>query len=136
MNNLFIFPQDVVVTAGALGPVLSSLSYLLSLITSPQASLVGVPDITIFAPSEKHLDELKIQTQQGYMVSNGAPLIDAYTIAGHVLYSTELKDDTFHARDGRKLHITTKKSVTYVNGKAILQTDFLIANGVVHTIDG
>lgn len=134
MDNLFVFPQDLAATAAALGPLLSTLSYLLSIVQPPQPSPLSLYDVTIFVPAAKYLDELKADCGKG---NAKHCCLDHYTVSGNVSYSTDLTDGlTLETRDDKKLRITTDKDATYVNGKLILQSDTLVSNGVVHIIDG
>ncbi|KAI9807204.1 MAG: hypothetical protein M1825_005922 [Sarcosagium campestre] len=136
VNNLFVFPQDIVATAGALSAVLGSVNALVGGLKPGQASPASLSDVTIFAPAQAYSDRVKDAIK-----SNGdsaaSSLLDAHTVSGKVVYSTDLEDGaTIDAKDGSHLKFTTNSTGAYVNGIAILQADLLVSNGVVHIIDG
>jgi transforming growth factor-beta-induced protein len=97
-------------------------------------SLVGTPDVTIFAPANEAFQALgpaitKLTSHQLAQVLN-------YTILPQVVYSTGLTNGTkFLAANGENITITHSGNNLYVNAAQLITPDILIANGVVHVID-
>ena len=58
-------------------------------------------------------------------------------VAGAVGYSSALKDgDTFKTLAGGLIKITIKDGDIFANGVKVIVPDVLVANGVVHVLEG
>lgn len=63
-------------------------------------------------------------------------LFNYHLVPDTVLYSPDFVNGTvLKTHQGDNLTITTLGNDTYVNSAKILQTDYLIINGVIHTVD-
>ena len=64
-------------------------------------------------------------------------LFNYHFVPGVKGYSPNLKDgQKLKTSQGQSLTITKQGNETFVNGARIISTDFIVDNGVVHTIDG
>lgn len=58
-------------------------------------------------------------------------------VAGAVEYSSKLTDGLIlQSLSGGKIEITIKDGSVFANGVKVITPDVLVANGVVHVIDG
>lgn len=58
-------------------------------------------------------------------------------VAGTVGYSSKLKNgDILKTLSGGTIQITIKDGDIFANGVKVVSADILVANGVVHVIDG
>ena len=58
-------------------------------------------------------------------------------VSGAVGYSSKLKDGaTFKTLSGSTIQISIKNGDVFANGVKVVVPDVLVANGVVHVIDG
>jgi uncharacterized surface protein with fasciclin (FAS1) repeats len=63
-------------------------------------------------------------------------LFDYHVIPNFIGHSSDLHDGmVLQTVQGSNLRITVQGNETFVNQARILQVDFLVANGVLHTID-
>jgi uncharacterized surface protein with fasciclin (FAS1) repeats len=67
---------------------------------------------------------------------NLTALFNYHIAVDTLLYSTDFLNGTvLRTHQGDNLTITKLGSDVYINSAKILQTDYLVANGVVHTLD-
>lgn len=98
--------------------------------------LTNIPNTIYFAPNTPNaLSQFpNISTNAAERLTE---LLEYHVVSGKVLYSTDLRDGmNLTTIEGRNLTIRVAKDGTkFVNGAKIMETDFLVANGVLHTID-
>ncbi|KAI1454187.1 FAS1 domain-containing protein [Annulohypoxylon moriforme] len=98
-------------------------------------TIIDTHNVTIFAPNNDAF--AAIGSIIGNLSSDDLTSIVGYhVINGSVNYSTNLKNSTANAVNGKKLTITVDNGTVYVNSAKVTVPDILIANGVVHVIDG
>ncbi|KAG4440275.1 hypothetical protein IFR05_004236 [Cadophora sp. M221] len=100
-------------------------------------TLTNIRDTVYFAPNtEQALSQFSnITITSTDQLSN---LLKYHVVSDRLLYSTDLKDGmNLTTLQGANLTIRVgDDGGKFVNGAKILETDFLVANGVLHTIDG
>ncbi len=63
-------------------------------------------------------------------------ILDYHIIPNFIGHSSDLQNGTvLQTVQGSDLYITIQRGQVYVNSARVLQTDLLVANGVLHTID-
>ena len=68
--------------------------------------------------------------------ANLTALFDYHIVPDTVLYSPNFVNGTvLKTTQGDNLTITMLGNVTYVNSAKIIESDYMIVNGVIHTID-
>lgn len=125
----------------------AKLSFFISLLTRAgflstdrdelTTELTNLPDTIYFAPNT----EEALAQFSNTNVSSADQLSDLlkyHVVSGTLLYSTDLKDGmNLTTLQGTNLTISVDGDGSkFVNGAKILEPDFLVANGVLHTIDG
>ncbi|KAF2235953.1 beta-Ig-H3/fasciclin [Viridothelium virens] len=133
INAVLTVPANITSTAQA-----SGLSTLASALT--QTNLLNtvnvLPDITVFAPTNQAFAAINstiamLSTQQL------ASVLEYHVINGTVAYSTTLMDgETVPTLNGATVKITLANGGVKVNQATVTIADVLVANGVVHVIDG
>ncbi|KAI1204602.1 FAS1 domain-containing protein [Annulohypoxylon truncatum] len=98
-------------------------------------TIIDTHNVTIFAPNNDAFEA--IGSIIGNLSSDDLTSIVGYhVINGSVNYSTDLKNSTANAVNGEKLTITVNNGTIWVNSAKVTVPDILLANGVVHVIDG
>ncbi|KAH7403811.1 FAS1 domain-containing protein [Cadophora sp. MPI-SDFR-AT-0126] len=98
--------------------------------------LTNLPDTTYFAPNtEKALAQFS--TINVTSADQLSALLKYHVVSGKILYSTDWADGmNLTTLQGTNLTISVGSDGSkFVNGARILERDFLVANGVLHTID-
>lgn len=94
------------------------------------------PNVTFFAPNTASALAQFTNLTAGASQSELGDVFKYHIVPDFLGYSTTLKNGmALKTAQGSKLKITTQGNNTYVNGARIIATDFLVANGVLHTID-
>lgn len=132
IDHVLTIPQSDSATA-----VAANLTSLAGALT--QASLVNtvnsLKDVTIFAPSNAAF--AAIGSALGNLTTAQLTSILTYhVVSGTVGYSTGLTNTTLTTVNGETLKITIENGAVYVNSARVVTPDVLVANGVVHVIDG
>ena len=92
--------------------------------------------MTFFVPNSAEALSVFTNTSTGLSAANLTALFDYHIVPDHVLYSPELVNGTvLKTTQGDNITITRQGSDIYVNSAKILVSDYLIVNGVIHTID-
>lgn len=132
IDNVLTIPQNVSTTA-----VASNLTALAGALTS--ANLVGAldsaRDLTIFAPNNAAFQN--IGSAVGNLTTEQLTSVLGYHVVnGTVAYSSTLSNTTVRSSTGQELRITVVGGNVFVNSARVVLADVLVANGVVHVIDG
>lgn len=95
----------------------------------------GLRDITIFAPSNPAFQSI------GSVLANASTadltsILQYHVINGSIAYSPTLRNTTVTTLGGQNLTITVANGTVFVNSARVVNPDVLIANGVMHVIDG
>ncbi|KAL3477305.1 FAS1 domain-containing protein [Aspergillus californicus] len=109
-----------------------------SLSSELSSSLDTTESITVFAPSNNAITSA-LGANTTISESEITALVDAHVIQGIVAYSPLLIDNAqFQTRDGQNIVISTSPDgAILLNGvAAVIQSDIVVANGVIHVIDG
>lgn len=93
------------------------------------------PDVTIFAPTNAAFKA--IGSAAGNLSDEDlASILTYHVVEGTVGYSTMLEPTTLTTLNGADITITIEDGVVYANSAKVIIPDVLVANGVVHVIDG
>jgi hypothetical protein len=91
--------------------------------------------VTIFAPSNAAFQA--IGSAVGTLsAAQLAQILEYHVINGTVGYSSSLTNSTLTTLSGGSVTITVENGTVYVNSARVIVPDVLVANGVVHVIDG
>ncbi|KAF4460758.1 TGF beta induced ig-h3 precursor [Fusarium albosuccineum] len=132
INRVLTIPKNLTDTA-----IAANLSAAAGALTQAElaAPLVNSQNITVFAPSNGAFAE--IGSVVGDLSDDDLESILKYhVINGTVGYSSTLKNGTLKTSEGEELTISIQDGDVYVNEAKVIIPDVLIANGVVHVIDG
>lgn len=104
-----------------------------------QASLVtavdSTPDITAFIPSNAAFQAVGSAFANA-SASELASVLEYHVINGTVAYSTDVQNGTVPTLQGNSITLTVANGSIFVNQAQVIIPNILVANGVVHVIDG
>lgn len=97
--------------------------------------VLEVPDVTFFIPNSAAA--LANATQ---LASNSSQEMEAifqyHVVPGFVGYSTRLTNGmSLKTSEGSNLTVTIQDGDMYINAAKVIESDLIIANGVMHVID-
>jgi uncharacterized surface protein with fasciclin (FAS1) repeats len=95
----------------------------------------GLHDVTIFAPDNAAFQAIG-STVGGLTTSQLASILVYHVVSGTVGYSPLLTNTTLKTVGGENLTITVENGTVFVNSAKVITPNVLVANGVVHVIDG
>ncbi|KAM0267457.1 hypothetical protein ACHAPA_006002 [Fusarium lateritium] len=133
INRVLTIPKNLSDTA-----IAANLSAVAGALTQTNlvANLSRARNITVFAPSNSAFANI------GSILANASEsdlmnILDYHVINNTVAYSTDLEDDSsLDTAAGEKVNIKIDNGTVYVNEAKVIIPNVLIANGVVHVIDG
>lgn len=97
--------------------------------------LLQASDITYFAPNTQDAVKAMTEASRGVSETQRAAIARYHLVSG-LFFSSELKDGMrLKTLQGAELLVTVLNGSTYVNSARLMTTDYLISNGVLHTID-
>jgi len=132
---------DTVLTVPDSVPNTASAANLTSLVGAlKKANLVdtitGLKDVTIFAPSNDAFGAIA-SAAGNLSVETLGDILQYHVIQGSVVYSSDIMNGTVvETVGGGNVTITVIDGAVYVNSAKVIVPDVLVANGVVHVIDG
>jgi uncharacterized surface protein with fasciclin (FAS1) repeats len=95
----------------------------------------SLKDVTIFAPSNAAFSA--IGSAIGSLSATQLTQILTYhVVPGTIGYSSLLTNTTLKTANGESVTITISNGTVFVNSAKVILPDVLVANGVVHVIDG
>lgn len=98
-------------------------------------ALSAASDITVFAPSNAAFEAIG-NLVAGLTADELASVLGYHVVAGQVVYSTDVTNTSVASLQGTKLNLRVVDGAVWVNSAKVIQADLLLANGVVHIIDG
>ncbi len=99
-------------------------------------TLTDISQLTIFAPNNAAFEAIP-DAAAGLSVEELTTVLGYHVIEGAVVYSVDVEDGAKAATvQGGELTFTVRDGGVFVNDKKVVKADVLIANGVVHVIDG
>lgn len=99
-------------------------------------TLTGIPQLTIFAPNNDAFEAIK-DVAADLSVEELTGVLGYHVIGGAVVYSVDVEDGAkAKTVQGGELTFSVRDGGVFVNDKQVVKADVLIANGVVHVIDG
>jgi uncharacterized surface protein with fasciclin (FAS1) repeats len=132
INSVLQIPQSATKTA-----VEGGLSALVGAVTEADlgSTLDSMEDITLFAPNNDAF--ASIASVVGDLSADDlAGILQYHVIQGTVAYSSGLEGGKVETASGEEVNISIDDGDVFVNGAKVVIPDILIANGVVHVIDG
>lgn len=94
------------------------------------------PNMTFFIPNSAEALTMFNDASTNITAANLTALFDYHIVPDALFYSPDLKNGTIlKTTQGDNITITTQGSDIFVNSAKILEPDYLIVNGVIHTID-
>jgi uncharacterized surface protein with fasciclin (FAS1) repeats len=100
--------------------------------------LAEEPDMTFFIPNTAAARDNFTSITAGWTTDQLNALLVYHAVPGIVAYSTSMRNGTvLPTVQGKEITIYVEEDGSiYANDVRILVTDYLISNGVMHTIDG
>jgi uncharacterized surface protein with fasciclin (FAS1) repeats len=96
----------------------------------------STPNMTFFLPNTQAALDWFNGVSTTIAADNLTSLFNYHLVPNTVLYSPGFVNGTvLKSHQGDNLTITRLGNDTYINSAKILQTDYMTANGVVHTVD-
>lgn len=92
-------------------------------------------DITVFAPSNAAFAAIG-NLVAGLTAAELSSVLGYHVVAGKVVYSTDITNTSVASLQGTNLNLRVVDGAVWVNSAKVIQADLLLANGVVHIIDG
>lgn len=132
INEVLAIPMNVSSTAVAAG-----LRSLVGAVTQADlaSTLDGLEDVTIFAPYDEAFAAIGSATGE-LSEEQLAQILQYHVVQGTVGYSSGLSNTTLETVEGSDIRVTVGDDGVYVNSAKVIIPDVLVANGVVHVIDG
>ena len=98
-------------------------------------TLDELPDVTVFAPSNAAFAAI------GSALANASvdaltTILEYHVVKGSVVYSTDVMNGSVPTLQGNDLTLTVENGDIFVNQAKVIIPNVLVANGVVHVIDG
>lgn len=121
-------------SATALAANLTALAGALTA-TDLVSTVESLSDVTIFAPSNDAFAAIGSATSN-LSTEALAGILQYHVVQGTVGYSSVLSNTTLETVGGGNVTITIIDGSVYVNSAKVITPDVLVANGVVHVIDG
>jgi uncharacterized surface protein with fasciclin (FAS1) repeats len=98
--------------------------------------VLTVPDVTFFIPNSAAALANATQLSQNSSAQDMEALFQYHVVPGFVGYSTRLKDGmSLKTAEGSNLTVTIQDGDTYINAAKVIESDLIIANGVMHVLD-
>lgn len=95
----------------------------------------GLSDVTIFAPSNEAFAAISSATSN-LTTEQLTSILTYHVVTGTVGYSSSLSNTTIATVNGGSVTISVIDGAVFVNSAQVVIADVLVANGVVHVIDG
>lgn len=132
IDSILTPPQKISVTAETLG--LSSIAGALTMANLVEA-VDDLDDVTVFVPSNAAFQAI------GSVLANASvdaltSILEYHVINGTVLYSTDVSNTTVPTLQGNSITATVVNGSIFINQAKVIIPNVLVANGVVHVIDG
>ncbi|EXM14247.1 FAS1 domain [Fusarium oxysporum f. sp. vasinfectum] len=132
INRVLNIPKNISDTA-----IAANLSAVAGALTESNliSNLSSARNITLFAPSNSAFANI------GSILSNLSKsdlenILEYHVVAGSVGYSSTLENGTLDTSGGEELNIFVQNGSAWANEAKVIVPDVLIANGVLHVIDG
>jgi len=122
-------PSDTALAAG-LTAIVGALNA-----TNLTSTVDELEDVTIFAPSNAAFASIA-SALANLTTEQAASILQYHVVQGTVGYSSMLSNTTLATVGGGEVTITVMNGTVYVNSAKVITADVLVANGVVHVIDG
>jgi len=132
IDKILTLPESDAATAIAAN--LTSLAGALTA-TNLVSTVDGLSDVTIFAPDNAAF--AAIGSAVGNLTTAQlSGILTYHVVKGTVGYSSLLSNTTLTTVNGATVRITIENGQVFVNSARVVTPDVLVANGVVHVIDG
>lgn len=133
IDSVLTLPQSVSDTALLAG--LTGLAGAL-VATDLVETVDTTPDVTIFAPTNSAFEEIG-SALAALTPEQASAILGYHLVNGTVAYSSLLENGSMiESSTGQQLNISIFDGEVFVNSARVVAADVLVANGVVHLIDG
>lgn len=132
IDGVLTLPENVTATAQAAN--LTALAGAIQALNLT-STLDGLSDVTIFAPSNAAFQSIS-SVLSNASTDDLTSVLSYHVINGTVAYSPTLANTTVTTLGGQNLTISVINGTIFVNSARVINPDVLVANGVVHVIDG
>jgi uncharacterized surface protein with fasciclin (FAS1) repeats len=98
--------------------------------------VLSATNITYFVPNTAEAVANFTAIANGVLQDELGAIFDYHVIPNFIGHSSELQNGmVLQTVQGSDVYITIQGGQVFVNSARVLQTDFLVANGVLHTLD-
>ncbi|KAF8855939.1 FAS1 domain-containing protein [Acephala macrosclerotiorum] len=98
--------------------------------------VLEIPDVTFFIPNSAAALSNVTALVKNSSAADLQAMFEYHVVPGTVAYSTSLTNGTtFKTAQGDNVTVTIQNGETYINAAKVIDSDLLVANGVVHVID-
>lgn len=97
-------------------------------------TLDGLEDVTVFAPSNAAFLSIG-SAAAGLAPQQLSSILEYHVLNGTIAYASSLGNGTVKTLAGPSLNITVVDGAVFVNAARVINSDILVANGVMHVID-
>lgn len=98
--------------------------------------MLEIPDITYFIPNSAAALSNATALVKSSSAADSQALFEYHVVPGMVAYSNSLTNGTtFKTAQGENVTVTVQDGETYINAARVIDSDYIVANGVVHVID-
>lgn len=131
IDGLLTIPPNVSTTAEA-----ANLTAFLGAVnaTDLTEAVNTTPDLTIFAPNNAAFQDIS-SVLANISTEDAASVLQYHVINGTVAYSSTLTNGSVPTLGGDNVTITIIDGEVFVNRARVINSDVLLANGVLHVID-
>lgn len=142
INTILIIPPSAVSLA-SMQPQLQFFQQFLNIgkyATAIQAPIVtpvlAATNVTYFVPNTPEAIANFTDLASRVSTDELGAIFDYHVVPNSILHSTELLNGmVVKTIQGSDIYITIQGGSVFVNSARVLQVDFLVANGILHTID-
>lgn len=98
--------------------------------------VLEVPDVTFFMPNSAAALANITQLASNFTSQEMEAIFQYHIVPGFVGYSTRLTNGmSLKTSEGSSLTVTIQDGDTYINAAKVIESDLIVANGVMHVID-
>jgi uncharacterized surface protein with fasciclin (FAS1) repeats len=94
----------------------------------------GLSDVTIFAPSNAAFVSIG-SAAAGLSTQQLTQILEYHVINGTIAYASSIGNGSVPSLEGTNLNLTVVDGAIFVNAARVINSDILIAGGVIHVID-
>lgn len=92
-------------------------------------------DVTVFVPNNDAFDAIG-SLVNSMTLEQLATVLNYHVVQGKVLYSELITGGSEETAEGASVNFRIQNGALFVNSARVVMSDVLVANGIVHVVDG